>query len=117
MKACPVTQRYLKLLGPLAWGQLPDRDLQRNWGQTTIPYAAFSAACLVKLNEGKESMGELRTFIGDHPALLWLLGFPLVVSKTAPFGFEPEASLPTARHLTRMLRTMPNPVLQFLFED
>jgi hypothetical protein len=34
--------------------------------------------------------------------------FPLVVSKAAPLGFEPEASLPTARHLTRMLRVLPN---------
>jgi hypothetical protein len=101
----------------LAWGQLPERNLQRNWGQPTIPYAAFSAACLVKLNEGKDSMTDLRDFILEHPALIWLLGFPLVVSKAAPFGFEPEASLPTARHLTRMLRTVPNPLLQFLLTD
>jgi hypothetical protein len=117
VQACPVAQRYLTLLGPLAWGQLPERNLQRNWGQPTIPYAAFSAACLVKLNEGKDSMTDLRDFILEHPALIWLLGFPLVVSKAAPFGFEPEASLPTARHLTRMLRTVPNPLLQFLLTD
>jgi len=117
VKASPVAQRYLTLLGPLAWGHLPERNLQRNWGQTTIPYAAFSAACLVKLNEGKDSMSDLCDFILEHPALIWLLGFPLVLSKTAPLGFEPEASLPTARHLTRMLRTVPNPVLQFLLAD
>jgi hypothetical protein len=115
--ACPVAQRYLKLLGPLAWDQLPERDLQRNWGQPTIPYAAFSAACLVKLNEGQDSMGKLRDFILDHPALLWLLGFPLVLSNHAPLGFDPEASLPTARHLTRMLRTIPNSVPQFLLAE
>jgi hypothetical protein len=68
-----VAQRYLTLLGPLAWGQLPERNLQRNWGQPTIPYAAFSAACLVKLNEGKDSMTDLRDFILEHPALIWLL--------------------------------------------
>lgn len=117
VKGCPVAQRYLTLLGPLAWDRLPERNLERNWGQTTIPYAAFSAACLVKLNEGYDSMGDLRTFIRDHPALLWLLGFPLVLSNTRPLGFDPEASLPTARHLTRMLRTLPNSVLQFLLAD
>jgi hypothetical protein len=117
VKSSPVAQRYLTLLGPLAWGRLPERNLERNWGQTTVPYAAFSAACLVKLNEGKDSMSGLRDFILDHPALLWLLGFPLVISKTVPLGFDPEASLPTARHLTRMLRTIPNPVLQFLLAD
>jgi hypothetical protein len=117
VKDCPVAQRYLTLLGPLAWDQLPERNLVRNWGQATIPYAAFSAACLVKINEGKGSMGDLRTFILEHPALIWLLGFPLAVSKGTPLGFEPEASLPTARHLTRMLRSIPNPVLQFLLAD
>jgi len=117
VKACPVAQRYLALLGPLDWGHLPERNLQRNWGQSTIPYAAFSAAYLVKLNEGKDSMGALRDFILEHPALIWLLGFPLIVSKAAPLGFEPSTSLPTARHLTRMLRTIPNQVLQFLLTD
>jgi len=117
IKASPVAQRYLTLLGPLDWAHLPDRNLQRNWGQTTIPYTAFIAACLVKINEGKKSMGALRDFILEHPELIWLFGFPLVLSKAAPLGFEPEASLPTARHLTRMLRTLPNHVLQFLLTD
>ena len=117
VKASPVAQRYLALLGPLDWAHLPERNLQRNWGQTTIPYAAFIAACLVKINEGKDSMGALRDFILEHPELIWLLGFPLAISKAAPLGFDPEASLPTARHLTRMLRTLPNHVLQFLLTD
>lgn len=117
VKASPVAQRYLALLGPLDWAHLPERNLQRNWGQTTIPYAAFIAACLLKINEGKKSMGSLRTFILEHPELIWLFGFPLVLSKATPLGFDPKASLPTARHLTRMLRSLPNPVLQFLLTD
>jgi hypothetical protein len=117
IKTSPVAQRYLALLGPLDWTHLPERNLQRNWGQTTIPYAAFIAACLVKINEGKDSMGALRDFILEHPELIWLLGFPLALSKATPLGFDPEASLPTARHLTRMLRTLPNPALQFLLTD
>lgn len=54
----PVVQRYLDLLGPLAWQGLPERNLSRNWGQITIPHHAFIPACLLKLNEGKESMGD-----------------------------------------------------------
>ena len=55
-----LVQRCLDLLGPLAWDRLPERNLQRNWGQPTIPYAAFIAASLLKLNEDKISMGDLR---------------------------------------------------------
>ena len=111
------TMRYLELLGPLAWEQFPERDLQRNWGQTTVPYAAFAAACLVKLEETRQSMGDLRSFLVDHPLLIWLLGFPLAPAPQQPYGFDAQASLPTERHFTRLLRTMPNAALQFLLAD
>jgi hypothetical protein len=113
----PAVRRYLELLGPLHWEQLPERNLQRNWGQTTGPYAAFAAACLVKLQENRPSMGDLRTFLVDHPPLIWLLGFPLAPDRQQPYGFDAQASLPTERHFTRLLRTIPNPVLQFLLAD
>jgi hypothetical protein len=111
------TMRYLELLGPLDWAQFPERDLQRNWGQTTIPYAAFAAACLVKLAETRQSMGDLRSFLVDHPLLIWLLGFPLAPGPQQPYGFDAQASLPTERHFTRLLRTLPNSALQFLLAD
>ena len=116
-KKSPLALRCLDLLGPLAWGQLPERDLQRNWGQTTIPYGAFIPALLIKLEEGKNSMGDLRLFLAEHPELIWLLGFPLVVSNPGQLGFDISSSLPTTRHLTRLLRELPNPVLQFLLAD
>jgi len=112
-----LVQRYLDLLGPLAWGRLPERNLQRNWGQPTIPYTAFIAACLLKLNEDKISMGDLRLFMLEHPELIWLLGFPLSISNPGHLGFDVQTSLPTTRHLTRMLRETPNAILQFLLVD
>src|SRR5712692_6607854 len=33
---CAPAMRILDLLGPLDWENLPERDLQRNWGQITI---------------------------------------------------------------------------------
>lgn len=117
VQASPIAQRCLDLLGPLAWEHLPERNLQRNWGQPTVPYAAFIAACLLKLNEDKRSMGDLRLFLAEHPELIWLLGFPLVISNSAALGFDASASLPTTRHLTRLLRELPNPILQFLLAD
>ena len=113
----PLTMRYLDLIGPLAWHRLPERNLQRNWGQTTVPHVAFAAACLVKLNEPRLSMGDLRQFLLDNPPLLWLLGFPLRPAPHQPYGFDPDRSLPTPRHLTRLLRTIPNATLQFLLAD
>jgi len=111
----PTAQRYLDLLGPLAWRHLPERNLQRNWGQPTIPYATFIAAYLVKLNEGHRSMGDLRRFMAEHPAVTWLVGFPQAVSD--PTRLTGGAGLPTTRHLTHMLRVLPNTVLQVLLAD
>lgn len=104
----PVALRTLDLLGPLDWSHFPERNLQRRWRHPAVSYAAFAAACLIKLNEGLESMGDLRQYLLEHPALIPLLGFSESHSKV---------SLPTTRHLTRMLREMPNAALQFLLSD
>jgi hypothetical protein len=113
----PAALRILDLLGPLDWAHFPERDLQRNWGQVTVPYAAFTAACLVKLNERLVSMGDLRRYLVEHPAFIWLCSFPLHPFPRTSLGFDAEASLPDHRHLTRMLHKMPNAALQFLLAD
>jgi hypothetical protein len=106
--------RLLNLLGPLPWQYFPERNLQRNWGQPTVPYAAVGAAFLLQLNENMVHMSELRNYLIEHPAFIWLFGFPLVPHRTSPRGFDPDASLPTQRHFTRLLRTVPNAALKFL---
>jgi len=115
--ACPTAMRCLELLGPLAWDHWPERNLQRNWGQTTIPYHALVAAELIKLNEGFTSFGKLRQFLWEHPSLIWLCGFPLIPAPQHLLGFNARASLPTARHFTRLLRRMPNAALQVLLTN
>lgn len=117
VRDCPSAMRVLDLLGPIPWQTFPDRNLKRNWGQTTIPYSAFSAACLLKLNENLVSMDDLRQYLIEHPAFIWLFGFPLVPSRKYACGFDPSASLPTQRHFTQMLRDIPNVSLQFLLEQ
>jgi hypothetical protein len=107
----------LDLLGPLHWAEFPERDLARNWGQPTLPYAALAGAWLIQLNEGLVSMSLLRRYLVEHPVLIWLLGFPLTAAPELPWGFDPEASLPTARHMTHLLRVLPNAALQFLLTD
>jgi len=112
-----VAMRYLRLLGSLDWGRFPERDLETDWGTPTVPYASFAAACLVKLDQQLVYMSHLRQYLVDHPALVWILGFPLVPSPDYAWGFDVDASLPTARHFTRMLRTTPNTVSQYLLGE
>jgi len=113
----PTIMRCFELLSPLDWGHFPERDLQRNWGQVSIPYAALAAAELIRLNEGLPSMGHLWRLLNEHPGFIWLLGFPVQLAPETELGFDTLAGLPTERHLTRMLRHMPNPAVQFLLAD
>lgn len=112
-----VAMRYLHLLGPIDWSRFPERDLETDWGTPTVPYASFAAACLIKLDQQLVYMSHLRQYLVDHPALVWILGFPLVPSPDYAWGFDVDASLPTARHFTRMLRTTPNSVSQYLLDE
>ncbi|RMD71694.1 MAG: hypothetical protein D6819_00955 [Gammaproteobacteria bacterium] len=59
----------------------------------------------------------MHAFLLDHPALLWLLGFPITPDRHFPWGFDPQASLPTHRHFTRLLRKTPNAPFQFLLDE
>jgi hypothetical protein len=82
-----------------------------------VPYRALVGACLIKLDQKISSMGRLRQCLLDNPALIWLLGFPLHLTPGRAPGFRAADSLPTARHLTRMLREIPNAACQFLLAD
>ena len=115
--ASPSILRCFELLAPLDWGHFPERNLQRNWGQFTIPYAALAAAELIRLNEALPSMKRLRRYLIEHPGFIWLLGFPVQPEAATSLGFNPPASLPTQRHLTHLLRQLPNGALQFLLAD
>lgn len=114
---CPLAQRYLDLLGPLDWECLPERNLQRNWGRRTIPSHALCGAMLIKLAEGIHSFAQLHRFLCEHPSLVWLCGFPLYPAPQTPLGFNARKSLPTARHLTYLLRHLPNAALQAVLHE
>ena len=92
--------RCLELFGPLDWDGVPERNLQRNWGQVSIPHTALIAAELVKLNESLPSTQKLKRFLLEHPGFIALLGFPLVPAPNHPLGFNALASLPTQQHRT-----------------
>jgi hypothetical protein len=113
----PVVQKYRALLGSLPWQQFPERATERPWpGPQPEPRAPFVAAYLIKLHEDKRCMSELRTYLIEHPALVYWLGFPRVADPTAPHGFNCAASVPKRRHFSTVLRSLPNAALQFLLD-
>jgi len=118
VRHCSVARRYLDLLGPLDWEHFPERDPHHPWpGPQPQPRAPYVAAFLVKLEEQKRYMSDLHKFLVEHPALVWVLGFPLVPSDQYAYGFDVEASLSCPRHFSRVLRTLPPSPLQFLLDS
>jgi hypothetical protein len=109
--------KYRRLLAPLAWDQLPWRQPGPRPGPQLASPLPYIAAFLVKLEQQLPTMGHLRRYLVEQPALTWLLGFPLQLSLTADHGFDVEASLPSPAHFSYVLRKLRNEVLQFLLTD
>jgi len=117
VRACPVAQHYLALLGGLPWSQFPERAMDRPWpGPQPAPRAPLAAAFLVKIDRGLRYMSDLREYLVEHPALVWVLGFELVADAASPHGFDAAASLPTRRQLGRVLREMDTAQLGWLLD-
>ena len=111
----PVVRKYQALLGALPWADFPERPDERPWpGPRPQPRAPYAAAFLVKLHEHQRYMSDLRAYLLEHPALVYLLGFPRQPDPAAPHGFDVEATVPDRRQLSRVLRTLPTDALQFL---
>jgi hypothetical protein len=106
-----------RLLSPIHWETLPERDLSRNYGQLTVPYACYTAAYLVKLDQHWRHMSELRRGLVENPSLCWLLGFHIPCRLGPPSSVQVDAALPAQRHLTRMLQQLPNAYLQVLLDQ
>ncbi len=110
--------KYLHLLGMLDWSHFPDRPDQRfSPSCPPLPYAPFVAAYLVKIDRRMPYVADLHAYLIENPALVWVLGFPLVRSSAYSWGFDVRTSLPTHRHLSRLLRTIPNATLQSLLDE
>jgi hypothetical protein len=113
-----LAMKYRRLLRPLDWSRFPDRpDLRFHPDDPPLSYAPLVAAYLVKIDRHLTYMADLRDFLLENPALVWVLGFPLTRSSAFSWGFDVRASLPTHRHLSRLLRGLPNSTLQFLLDD
>lgn len=107
--------KYLRLLGELDWAHFPEAP--HHMGPKPARHAPFVAAYLIKLDKGLPSMPKLQEYLCEQPALVWVLGFDLVASPHYSWGFDIEQSLPTHRHWSRLLRTLPPAQTQFLLQS
>lgn len=108
VRACPVAMAYLRLLGDLPWCEFPERSGDRVWpGPRPASRAPFAAAYLVKIDRRLTYMSDLRRFLIEHPALVWVLGFPLVADQAVPQGFDVKRSVPGRKQFGRVLRELP----------
>lgn len=118
VRTSDVALKYVRLLGLLDWHHFPDRPDQRFAPDCPpLSHASVVAAYLVKLDQHLAYVADLRDYLVEHPALVWVLGFPLVASDAFAWGFDVQASLPTHRHLSRLLRTIPNARLAALLDE
>lgn len=115
VRECPLTMRTLEWLRLLDWQALPAPTQKQWFGREPISLATYIATFLVKLDQQIRTETRLHQFLCEHPALIWSLGYPLSMAAT-PHGFDPYKALPTHRHLSHVLRVLPNEMLQILLD-
>jgi hypothetical protein len=99
----------------LDWSHIPERSCDRPWpGPHPQPRHAFLKALLLQITQHLEHSTELRTFLLQHPALTLSLGFRPLPDSSQPFGFDIKRTVPSDRHLRRVLLSMDTSILQQL---
>ncbi len=77
VRLCPTTMSIIPAFRLLAWDMLPVQTSRHCFGKLPVPQVAYIAAFLLKIDQQLPSIGHLRRFLLQHPALIWALGFPL----------------------------------------
>ena len=115
MEHDPVVQRYRTFFALFEWSAVPDLPLDPSRpGKRPHPQSAYVKALLLKIEEGFKHCTQLRRFLLEHPLLVLELGFRPILDVRAPYGFDVQRTVPTARWLCEQQRTLSQPVLQSL---
>src|SRR5207245_11589765 len=83
-------------------------------GRRSHPTSAYVKALLLKRHEGFAHCTQLRRYLLEHPLLVLELGFRPVLNVNHHYGFDVQATVPTARWLSEKQRTLEQSVLQAL---
>jgi hypothetical protein len=98
-----IAQRIHAELSPLPWLEFPERDTKRPYpGPKPSARQPYVAAFLLKIAEGLATLGHLSRFLHEHPALAYVLGFPL----KRTHGNNYQVQIPDRRQLGRVLRSL-----------
>ncbi len=114
VRDCPTTMSLIPKLRLLAWETIATPPSREWFGKQPVPQVAYIAAFLLKIDQKLPSIGHLRRFLLQHPALIWAFGFPLYGLTDTRHGFDPDASLPSRQHFSHVLRDFDNALLQTL---
>lgn len=114
VRECATTMSLIPKFRLLAWEQVAQPASRQWFGKEPIPLVAYITAFLVKTEQKLPSIGYLRRFLVQHPALIWACGFPLYGHTSTRHGFDPDMSLPTRQQFSRVLRELDNTCLQLL---
>ncbi len=111
----PLVQRSRAFLAQFRWNAVPDPLIEPSQpGKRPHPQSAYVEALLFKIEAGFASCAQLRRFLVNHPLLVLELGFRPVLDARAPYGFDVQRTVPTARWLREQQRTLSQSVLQTL---
>lgn len=114
----PVALEVLELLGPLNWEEFPEQcDLRVAPGPIPQRRAPYVGAFILKIHRNLRYMSDLRTFLVENPAVVWLLGFELKPSNAYRWGFDSEKSLSCRRQFGRVLRKLHPSQSAFLLDS
>ena len=103
------------------FSRLSDWSVVEQWkaqqsrrGRPAQDIASYIKAFLIRIKEGMIDTTQLRKFLIKHPLLIIELGFDLHLDPTAPYGFDPEQTLPCRYWLSKRLRDLDQALLQSL---
>ena len=100
----------------LDWSGFETSETEKTKGRLPHQLKAYVQSFMVMVAEEIEYVTDLREYICDHPALIWLLEFRLTPANSRN-GFDVQLSVPSARHLRRMFSRLPQAQLHQLIKQ
>lgn len=114
----PAAMKYIALLGPIDWAAFPKRTQARCWPgpepQSPLPYII---AFLMRIDQRRQSLGDLVDLLRQQPELAWLAGFVSPWSLDDYCPSTAAAAVPTAAQFSQVLRRLPNVWCQHLLDQ
>jgi hypothetical protein len=112
----PLVTDYRSFFSLLDWSLVEQWEARQSTHRRPPLHSqsSYLKAFLLRIREGLSSFVHLRRFLLQHPLLILDFGFHLVLDPSAPYGFDPQRSLPCRFWFSQKLRTLDPVLLQGL---